>query len=110
MAGIERRSFDAPDHTMTFLNGRGDLVRVAGEDVWRSELRPGWSWDTDIKPLAGGAASCPLTHREYVVEGSIRYEMADGTEETGVAGDYLFIEPGHRAFVVGDETCVLIDW
>ena len=25
-------------------------------------------------------------------------------------GEFPFIEPGHRACVVGDETCVLIDW
>jgi quercetin dioxygenase-like cupin family protein len=36
--------------------------------------------------------------------------MADGTEEIGTPGDYLFIQPGHRAWVLGDETCVLIDW
>ena len=42
--------------------------------------------------------------------GQIRYLMTDGTEEVGSPGDFLFIEPGHRAWVVGDETCVLIDW
>jgi hypothetical protein len=26
------------------------------------------------------------------------------------AGDHLVIEPGHIGEVIGDETCVLIDW
>ena len=51
-----------------------------------------------------------MTQREYVVAGRIRYLMEDGTEEIGAPGDFLFIEPGHRAWVVGDESCVLIDW
>ena len=51
-----------------------------------------------------------MTHREYVVAGRIRYLMTDGTDEIGEPGNYLFIQPGHRAWVIGDETCVLIDW
>ena len=51
-----------------------------------------------------------MTHREYVQAGHIRYLMDDGTELTAGPGDYLFIQPGHRAWVVGDETCILIDW
>jgi uncharacterized cupin superfamily protein len=44
------------------------------------------------------------------VSGRIRYLADDGSEVFGEPGDFLFIEPGHRAWVVGDETCVLIDW
>jgi hypothetical protein len=111
VAGIEKKSFDDPDDTYEFVHGRSLVVRVGeGEEVWRSELGPGWNWDEDLEPYAGGATSCPLTHREYVVAGGIRYLMEDGTETVGSAGDFLFISPGHRAWVVGDESCVLIDW
>lgn len=110
MAGISKKNFDRPDNTLEFVHGRSQLVQIGDEEVWRSELQPGWSFDEDLKPYAKGATSCPLTHREYVASGQIRYLMEDGTEEVGVPGDFLFIEPGHRAWVVGDETCVLIDW
>ena len=111
MPGIVKKSFENPEDTYQFVHGRSLVLRV-GEDVevWRSELGPGWNWDEDLEPYAEGATSCPMTHREYVVSGRIRYLMLDGTEEIGVPGDYLFIEPGHRAWVLGDETCVLIDW
>jgi uncharacterized cupin superfamily protein len=33
----------------------------------------------------------------------------DGTEVTFSAGDAFVMEPGHDAWVVGDETCVLYD-
>ncbi|MEK6721385.1 MAG: cupin [Chloroflexota bacterium] len=110
MAGIVKKSLDRPDETYEFVHGRSDVVRVGDTEVWRSELGAGWNWDEDLKPYAEGATSCPMTHREYVVAGQIRYLMTDGSEEIGSPGDYLFIEPGHRAWVVGDETCVLIDW
>jgi len=110
MAGITKKKFDNPDETYGFVHGRSLVVRVNDEEIWRSELHPGWNWDEDLEPYAEGATSCPLTHREYVVSGRIRYLMEDGTEEVAAPGDYLFIEPGHRAWVVGDETCVLIDW
>jgi hypothetical protein len=111
MPGITKRDFASPDDTYEFVHGRSDVVRVGDEEeVWRSELRPGWNWDEDLEPYAEGATSCPLTHREYVVSGRIRYLADDGSEEFGSPGDFLFIRPGHRAWVVGEETCVLIDW
>ncbi|HEX7950663.1 MAG TPA: hypothetical protein VF494_09970 [Candidatus Limnocylindrales bacterium] len=103
-------SFDQPAAVMEFAHGRATAVQVDEDMVWRSELTTGWNWDEDLKPYAGGATSCPLTHREYVVQGRIRYLMTDGSEEHGEPGDILFIQPGHRAWVVGTETCVLIDW
>lgn len=110
MAGIVARSFDHPDERAEFEHGRSAGVTVGTEVIWRSELGPGWSWDDDIKPLTGGLEACPLYHREYVVSGRIRYRMLDGTEVVGEAGQFLYIEPGHRAWVVGSEPAVLIDW
>lgn len=111
MAGITKKSFDAPDETWDFKHGRSLVLRAGDEEeVWRSELGPGWNWDEDLEPYAEGATSCPMTHREYVVAGRIRYLTEDGEEVIGVPGDFLFILPGHRAWVLGDETCVLIDW
>jgi len=110
VAGIARRSFDRPDETMDLVHGRMHVLRFADQEVWRSELTAGWNWDEDLEPYAEGAKSCPMTHREYVLSGRIRYVMDDGTEEIGSPGDALFIQPGHRAWVLGEETCVLIDW
>ncbi|HKZ91501.1 MAG TPA: hypothetical protein VJZ50_05130 [Candidatus Limnocylindrales bacterium] len=108
---IFRRRFDEPDDEMPFEHGRSVVVALrGGEEVWRSELQPGWNWDEDLKPYADGATSCPLTHREYVASGRIRYLMTDGTELEATAGDVLFIPPGHRGWVLGEEPCVLIDW
>src|SRR5262245_41021920 len=110
-SSITHRSFGEPDDEMGFEDhGRSLAISLRGEPVWRSELAPGWSWDQDIKPYADGLEACPMTHREYVVSGRMRYLMSDGSEIEASAGDLLFIPPGHRGWVVGDEECVLIDW
>lgn len=109
MAGTEKRGFEQADHVHELEHGRMSAVRLAdGSMVWLSEFEPGWSWESDL--ASPGAGSCPMTHREYVVAGSIRYVMDDGSETVGKAGECLFIAPGHRASVVGNEACVLLDW
>jgi hypothetical protein len=110
MAGVTRKSLDAPDEEIPLEHGRMLVVRIGDGEVWRSELTEGWNWDEDLKPYAEGATSCPMTHREYVVAGRIRYLTDDGDEVIGEPGDHLFILPGHRAWTIGPETCVLIDW
>jgi hypothetical protein len=111
MAGITRQSLRDPAGRVSFGDhGEAVAVAVGDTELWRSTLLPGWSWDVHIKPMAGGAESCPMTHHEYVVAGRIRYLMTDGTEIVAEAEDYLFIGPGHRAWVEGEEPCVLLDW
>jgi len=109
MAGTEKSSFDKADQVVELEHGQMRAVRLAdGSALWLSEFTPGWSWESDL--ASPGAGSCPMTHREYVIAGSIRYVMDDGSETVAGAGECLFIAPGHRAWVDGDEICVLLDW
>jgi uncharacterized cupin superfamily protein len=36
--------------------------------------------------------------------------MDDGTEVEAGPGDAVVISPGHDAWIVGDEPCVMLDW
>jgi hypothetical protein len=118
MAGIEQKSVNEPDETIDW-GEQGTSVQVtlgfAGygvgneSTVWLSTLEPGWSWQRNIKPNVP-FESCPLHHREYVISGRIRYALDDGTSVEARAGDHLLIDPGHQAEVLGDDTCVLLDW
>ena len=118
MAGIEMKNLGQPDFVEDYGEqgkAEGVTLGMAGfgigneSTVWRSTLEPGWSWMRNIKPQVD-FENCPYHHREYIVSGRMRYTMVDGTVVEGGPGDTLFIDPGHLAEVIGDETCVAVDW
>jgi hypothetical protein len=105
MAGIESRSFDAPDETRTPDKTEVAVVRLNGTTAARLTLEPGWSWSAAIKPVAG-THSCEARHVGVVQSGKLHIKHDDGTELDLAAGDAYVIEPGHDAWVVGDDTFV----
>jgi hypothetical protein len=108
---VYRKSLDEPEATEEYDgDGEAEAVQIGDYAVWRSRLKPGWSWAKNAKPRMNGLDYCPASHFEYVVHGRIVYHNQDGTTTEGRAGDFLVIEPGHAGEVVGDEVCVLIDW
>ena len=105
------KNLDQPDEAFDYGDaGSGAYTIVADSMVSRSILRPGWSWDEQVKPFTDGDQSCSLTHHEFVVSGQIRYLTDEGQEVMAGPGDHLWIGPGHRAWVVGSEPCVTIDF
>ncbi|MFJ6756756.1 cupin domain-containing protein [Streptomyces sp. NPDC091273] len=111
MAGLVSKSFDKADETRPFEDGKGrlDLVETDGGLVGRAVFEPGWKWSEHVKPLAG-TDSCLADHTGYVVKGRMQIVMDDGAEIEVAAGDYVRIPPGHDAWVVGDEQCMVLDW
>jgi hypothetical protein len=92
----------------TFDHGDLNLVTLAGTTIVRAMLNPGWRWSTDFKPEAG-TQSCQAVHSGIVLSGRFAVRMDDGTQTELGPGDAHVIGPGHDAWVVGDEPCVLID-
>lgn len=108
--GVYRKSLDDPEATEEYDgDGEAEAVQIGDSVVWRSRLKPGWSWEKNAKPRTG-MDYCPGSHHEYVIAGSIVYHMKDGTSVACRAGDFAIIEPGHAGEVVGTQECVLIDW
>jgi len=83
VAGITTKSFSSPDETRS-------------PDKTKSEI---------IKPLVG-TDSCQARHLGTVVSGSLTVKHDDGSQVTLVAGDAYLIEPGHDAWVEGNEPLV----
>ena len=107
---VYKKSLDQPDGTEEYGDdGEAAGVQIGDMVVWRSRLKPGWSWARNAAPKMG-ADFCPAYHNEYVVSGRIVYRMQDGSSVEAKAGDFVVIEPGHAAEVLGDEVCVLVDW
>jgi hypothetical protein len=108
-ARTENKTFDQPDETRTFELGRVDLVDIAGAQIGRLTLQPGWRWSDHVKPIAG-TDLCLAPHFQYQVQGTLRIRMGDGTEIETYPGAVAAIPEGHDAWVVGDEPVVLVDW
>ena len=105
----EHRSFSKADEVREFPNGTADILRVGDSDIGRLTLHPGWRWSTDVKPLAG-TDLCEAPHFQYHVSGLLGIQMADGTEFVAGAGDITSLPSGHDAWVIGQETVVVVDW
>ena len=102
MAGVEARDFDSPDETRSPEKTESRIVRMSGTSVARVTLEPGWSWSECIKPVVG-TERCQLRHVGVVQSGRMRVEHEDGTTAEFGSGQAYVIEPGHDAWVVGDE-------
>jgi hypothetical protein len=105
MPGVEARNFDSPDETRTPDKTKVELVRIGRATVGRMRLEPGWRWSECIKPIAGGE-SCQMHHVGLLQSGAMHVVHNDGTEQEISAGQAYVIEPGHDAWVVGDEPVV----
>ena len=62
-----------------------------------------------VKPLAG-TDSCQAPHTGYVLSGRMGVRMDDGAEAEVGPGDAFVISPGHDAWTVDDEPCILLDF
>jgi hypothetical protein len=102
MAGIEALDFDSPDETRTPDKTRVDVIRVGSTTAARMAFEPGWKWSECVKPVAG-TDSCQARHVGVVQSGRLHVAHEDGTEVEIGPGDAYVIEPGHDAWVVGDE-------
>jgi quercetin dioxygenase-like cupin family protein len=70
---------------------------------------PGWKWSEHVRPIAK-TDSCQAAHTGYFVSGRMKVVMDDGQEMEYGPGDFAIMAPGHDAWIVGDEPCVVIDW
>jgi quercetin dioxygenase-like cupin family protein len=110
MAGISVKNVNAPDETRSFGGkGEGKVLEVDGHVVLYGSFEPGWRWSEHIKPIARTDA-CEATHVMYVLSGRMNVVHNDGTKAEIGPGDAAIVEPGHDAWVVGDEPCVTIDF
>ncbi|MBB0230531.1 cupin domain-containing protein [Streptomyces calidiresistens] len=111
MMTIVKRNFDSADEVRPFEDHKGhlDILETEHGLVGRAIFEPGWQWSKHVKPMAG-TDSCEAAHTGYCVSGRMKVVMNDGDEAEYGPGDFMEIDPGHDAWVLGDEPCVLLDW
>jgi hypothetical protein len=107
---MESRSFDSPEEVRPFTDkGAAEVVTLAGSTVLKGRFEAGWRWSEHVRPLAG-TDTCQSPHLLYVLSGRMHVRMDDGDEGEAGPNDVVRIEPGHDAWVVGDEPCVVVDF
>lgn len=84
---------------------RAEQAEIGGVEVWRFAFEPGWHYTKHVEPTM-----CSAPHVGYIERGTLHVVMDDGTEADVGPGSALVIAPGHDAWTVGDEECVLIDF
>jgi hypothetical protein len=106
-----QKTFNQPDECRDFKShGRLDLLNFdGGITIGQGTFEPGWKWSNDVKPIAG-TESCEAPHTGYCISGSMTVRMNDGKEFQIKPGDAFQIPPGHDAWVVGNEACVMLDF
>lgn len=111
MAGISRGDFEHSPDIRPFADTKGHMavLDLDGMSVGRAVFEPGWRWSDHVRPIAG-TDTCQAAHAGYVLSGHLTVRMNDGTEENFDPGDVMVVAPGHDAWVVGDEPCIMIDW
>jgi len=111
MARLYKKNADRADEVRQMKDGKGrlELVDLGSGLVARATFEPGWRWSEHVKPIAG-TDSCEAAHVGYVVSGRMKIVMDGGDEIEIGPGDFMTAAPGHDAWIIGDEPCVVIDW
>ncbi len=90
-------------------HGHGTIANAGAASLMRTVFEPGWRWSNDVAPLAG-TPTCRIHHLGYVLSGSMRIRLEDGSETDLRPGDLVDIPAGHDAWVTGDVPCEMVDF
>lgn len=83
-------------------------MHVGSLTIGRGILEPGWRWSTSLQSIQG-TPSCQVHHLEVLLAGRFRVEMDDGETAEFGPGDVFDVPAGHDAWVVGEDSVVLVD-
>lgn len=106
---METKHFNKPDEVRNLPNTKIEVVNFNNVTIMRATFNSGWKWSKDVKPTAN-TESCQTPHIQYVISGRLMIVMEDGAKTEIGPGDAVVIPPGHDAWVVGSEPCVVIDF
>ena len=106
---IFSNAFDEPDERRTPDKTNVDVVKLPGASVARITFQPGWRWSECIRPVVGGD-SCQVRHIGTLLSGEMEIVHNDGSKVHLTPGIAYIVEPGHDAWVVGDEPAVGLEF
>ncbi|MDO8512492.1 MAG: hypothetical protein Q7S57_04420 [bacterium] len=75
--------------------------------IGRGVYKPGWRWSTHAGVQTGKESA---HHIGYVISGTMAVNGPTGKEEIINQGEAFELSPNHDAWVVGDVSCVALDF
>jgi hypothetical protein len=86
-----------------------DIARAGNGRIKRIVYPPGFRWSIHMKPTVG-TDLCMHAHVGLLARGRVHGAYADGCVFEYAAPGVVVVEPGHDAWVVGNEPAVLIQF
>lgn len=109
MTKLQAKNLSEPNETRHLTKTKIEVIHLGDVSVSRITFQPGWRWSQCIKANAG-TPTCQVPHFNYFIAGRMKVAMEDGTEREMGPGDIAIIPAGHDAWVIGDESCVTLDF
>ncbi len=98
----------APDNARTFIDGSTrSSILLHSCVVGLGTYNPGWKWSSHAGRQTGKTAE---NHVGYILSGTMAIRDSAGIETEVGPAEAFEVGPGHDAWVVGDESCVALDF
>lgn len=105
---MKLKNIEKLDKSWTFLDGSQRRVVILDTvAIGKGEYLPGWKWSQHVGAQTGKSAEA---HIGYILSGKMVIKSVDGKEVTVEPGDVFEVGPRHDAWVIGNETCVALDF
>ena len=109
MGRIVKKAFSDPDEVRDTGMITLDLVSVPSLTVGLGTAQPGFRWSTHMR-RESDEPMCQVHHVQMLVSGRFAVEMDDGEYAEIEPNEVFEVQPGHDAWVLGDEPAVLLDF
>ncbi|MDH4063209.1 MAG: hypothetical protein OEW19_02330 [Acidobacteriota bacterium] len=88
---------------------RIDIAPAGAGRIKRVIYPAGFRWSRDMRPVSG-TDRCMFAHVGFLLQGQVHVEYPDGCTTEFRAPAVVTIEPGHDAWVVGDQAAILVEF
>ena len=96
------------ENLRTFLDGSTrSYVLLRSCAVGLGKYKPGWKWSTHAGVQTGKPSE---NHIGYIISGHMMIKDSNGVEIEIGPGEAFEVVPGSDAWVVGNETCIALDF